>query len=131
MDTSLKRRQLLISIAIFSNQISSANVFSIKPSPQQLDTSSFPAIDNLAPINPAHMTLYDFSQVPNITVNRPNNNIGPSECVANDPIFGDSGSCSWSCGNCIRPSEDIVTCFQRNQWGLTFDDGRVFAFPNN
>ena len=118
-------RNLFFTIVTILEPILGANVFSIKPSPRQLDTSSFPALDQLAPINPAHMTSYDFSNLPNISVNTPYNNLGPANCSASDPRFGESGSCCWSCGNCVRPATDIVTCYQPNQWGLTFDDGEL------
>ena len=114
---------LILASSLLEQGCNAANVFNISPSASQLDTSSFPALDRLAPINPAHMSMYDFSKVPNITVNTPYNNTGPANCSASDPRFGDGGSCTWSCGNCVRPATDTVTCYQKNQWGLSFDDG--------
>lgn len=100
--------------------------YNVFPTPQNsnLDMSKFPAIDRLAPIDQSFMRLYDFSQVNrSIAVNTPLANTGPANCSASDPKFGQEGSCTWSCGTCFRPDQDIVTCPSNLQWGLSFDDG--------
>ncbi|KAL1920303.1 uncharacterized protein VTP21DRAFT_1449 [Calcarisporiella thermophila] len=58
------------------------------------------------------LKLVDFSKVPNIPLS------SQGQC----PATPDPNSCWWTCQKCTRP-DDIVTCPNKGQWGLTYDDG--------
>lgn len=93
--------------------------------------NSFPAIDAIPAPNAQFRSLYDFSTVIEVPVNRPFGLVGIPVCNASDPInHGPTGSCGWVCdvSHCERPS-DISQCPSKGQWGLSvlffnqFDDG--------
>lgn len=38
------------------------------------------------------------------------------------PQAGANGTCWWTCGGCVRPT-DISACPQKDVWGVSYDDG--------
>ncbi|KAI0281601.1 hypothetical protein BGY98DRAFT_913269 [Russula aff. rugulosa BPL654] len=52
----------------------------------------------------------------------------PGGCPANPAAATDTTRCWWTCGGCTR-SEDVTTCPQKYQWGLTYDDGPAYYTP--
>lgn len=38
------------------------------------------------------------------------------------PNAGANGTCWWTCGGCVRPT-DISSCPQKDTWGVSYDDG--------
>jgi peptidoglycan/xylan/chitin deacetylase (PgdA/CDA1 family) len=74
----------------------------------------FPAGNGVVAPNPDFNALYDLSLVPNIPIQAAHAVVGPVPCVPGT-------ACSFGCG-CTRP-EDIVTCPNNQEWGLTYDDG--------
>ena len=93
------------------------------PFPKNHDFSLYPASDAPPAPLPNFFTDYDFSKVPQIPSNTPDNSTSPTKC---NPALDMSvnGTCNWSCNQCTRPT-DYVQCPDQNQWGLTFDDGPV------
>ncbi|KAF9165112.1 chitin deacetylase [Actinomortierella ambigua] len=69
----------------------------------------------------------DWSKVPKISVapSMPDEPHFPN-CPPDDEV--DPKSCWWSCDSCVA-RDDIVTCPQTNDWGLTYDDGPTEDTP--
>ncbi|KAL1923123.1 uncharacterized protein VTP21DRAFT_9499 [Calcarisporiella thermophila] len=80
-------------------------------------TANYPPPDQVPPVNSPEvqqwLKLVDFSKVPNL----PRSNKGECATSTIDP-----NACWWTCQKCTRP-EDVETCPQKMQWGLTYDDG--------
>ncbi|KAI1318395.1 chitin deacetylase [Mortierella claussenii] len=67
----------------------------------------------------------DWSKVPNIPVAQGLPDV-PHFPQCPGPEQLDRTACWWSCAGCVAP-DDVVTCPDRNSWGLTYDDGPSVA----
>ncbi|GJJ13588.1 hypothetical protein Clacol_007844 [Clathrus columnatus] len=86
-----------------------------------LDRSKYPSPTQNAPTDHPLMSEWlkelEGHQIPDIPPNTNN-----SECALNPEAARDASRCWWTCGGCTNPT-DIVTCNDKDTWGLTFDDG--------
>ncbi|KAF8524894.1 carbohydrate esterase family 4 protein, partial [Hysterangium stoloniferum] len=86
-----------------------------------IDKSKYPAPTALAPINSPEvedwMGELDGIQIPDIPLT-----INEATCAGNTAAAADTSRCWWTCGGCTRDT-DIVTCPNKGDWGVTFDDG--------
>ncbi|KAG0240995.1 chitin deacetylase [Actinomortierella wolfii] len=91
----------------------------------RMNANIYPPKDRIPDINSPQVKLWlkevDWSKVPDIPVapTRPNAPHFPN-CPPNAQV--NHTSCWWSCDGCVAP-DDIVTCPQGTDWGLTYDDG--------
>lgn len=86
-----------------------------------LDRSKYPSPTELAPTDHPLMAEWlkelEGVQIPDIP---PTTN--ESVCSLNPEAASDTSRCWWTCGGCTNPV-DIVTCPDKETWGVTFDDG--------
>ncbi|KAI8598524.1 hypothetical protein EDD21DRAFT_309259 [Dissophora ornata] len=75
--------------------------------------------DTNTPEVKAWVKLVDWSKVPKLPVRKVESPGDAPTCPGHDVPKSD---CWWTCTGCFVP-DDIVDCPQKNQWGLTFDDG--------
>ncbi len=76
----------------------------------------------MAPRNPAFTAMYNLAGIPNEPGTRPLNSGSPPSCPS---IY----SCSWTCNErCLGP-DDIASCLNYNDLGLTYDDGPTSFTP--
>ncbi|KAG0270447.1 chitin deacetylase [Actinomortierella ambigua] len=91
------------------------------------DKNKFPAGDAIPPVNSTEMKAWlaeiDFSDVPAIArnpVKSEKENRAPADCAKLPALKPDA--CLWTCQTCLGENE-VETCPDPNDWGLTFDDG--------
>ena len=91
--------------------------------------SNYPALDKPPPTDSPQVQqwIQEVSQsgitIPNITATV------AGGCPANPEAAADTSRCWWTCGGCTREI-DVTNCPQKNQWGLTYDDGPAPYTPN-
>ncbi|KAI8906463.1 family 4 carbohydrate esterase [Gorgonomyces haynaldii] len=98
-----------------------AAIYLPAPNPQNWDFS----LDQPPVPLPSFLKKYDFTQIPNIPRNEPQNNAGPAAC---NPAIDQTlaGTCSFSCNGCIRTTE-LYLCPSTAHWGISYDDGPTDA----
>ncbi|KAK3828820.1 MAG: hypothetical protein J3Q66DRAFT_383459 [Benniella sp.] len=67
----------------------------------------------------AWVKLVDWSKVPKLPIRKVKNIGDAPECPGHEVPAGD---CWWTCTGCFA-EDDVVDCPNKNEWGLTFDDG--------
>ncbi|KAF9189211.1 chitin deacetylase [Haplosporangium sp. Z 11] len=116
---------LIISIAASANLVEAkSNANSHEPDISHPEgTSPWPNYgerpDTNTPEVKAWVKSIDWSKVPNLPVRKTESMGDPPECAKNDQSDSD---CWWTCTGCHAP-DDVVECPNKNDWGLTFDDG--------
>lgn len=79
----------------------------------QQKLTGYPPVDKPPPANKDFTALVDLTKAPKAPVRK-----APSQpCDAADDPF-----CYWSCTLCLR-ADDIKTCPNAKDWGITYDDG--------
>ena len=85
--------------------------------------TDYPALDIVAPTDsPQLQTWMDAMHAANIPSD-PQTQDG--SCLSDPelvPNAGPNGTCWWTCGGCVRPS-DVTICPTKNVWGVSYDDG--------
>ncbi|KAF9959708.1 chitin deacetylase [Mortierella alpina] len=120
---------------------------------KQLNAANYPAKDRIPDVNSPQVKAWvaelDWSKVPNIPVAQSLPDVPHfPKCPSDDDDQEDqedqegqdqeddqnqftnsslssltpSASCWWTCSGCVA-AEDLVTCPQKDSWGLTYDDG--------
>ncbi|KAK3823493.1 MAG: hypothetical protein J3Q66DRAFT_279029 [Benniella sp.] len=94
-----------------------------------MNTSIYPPKNRIPDVNSPQVQAWvaeiDWSQVPNIPVAEGLPDVPHfPKCPPDEPL--DRSTCWWSCAGCVAP-EDVVTCPDKNSWGLTYDDGPSLA----
>ncbi|GHJ88385.1 hypothetical protein NliqN6_4787 [Naganishia liquefaciens] len=81
--------------------------------------AGFPPLDQVPPVNSTEvqgwLAALDLSDVPNYSTTT-------GACYDSPEAVADKDRCWWTCGGCTR-STDIVTCPDKYDWGLSYDDG--------
>jgi peptidoglycan/xylan/chitin deacetylase (PgdA/CDA1 family) len=81
--------------------------------------AGYPALDQVPPVNSTEvqgwLAQLDLSDVPNYSTTT-------GACYDSPEAVKDTARCWWTCGGCTR-STDIVTCPNKFDWGLSYDDG--------
>lgn len=91
----------------------------------RMNAAFYPTKDQIPDVNSPQVKAWvdqiDWSKVPNIPVapGTPEVKNFP-QCPPDSEV--DPASCWWSCSGCVAP-EDVITCPDRDTWGLTYDDG--------
>ncbi|KAF9185395.1 chitin deacetylase [Haplosporangium sp. Z 767] len=91
----------------------------------RMNAAFYPTKDQIPDVNSPQVKAWvdqiDWSKVPNIPVapSTPEVKNFP-QCPPDSEV--DPASCWWSCSGCVAP-EDVITCPDRDTWGLTYDDG--------
>ncbi|TFK57556.1 glycoside hydrolase/deacetylase [Heliocybe sulcata] len=92
------------------------------PNPSSLVISSYPPLDKTPPTDSPEVQQW-IQEVANSGVSIPNfSSTVAGGCPANAAAVADTSRCWWTCGGCTRDT-DIVSCPDKNTWGLTYDDG--------
>lgn len=91
-------------------------LFSLLIASSLADLEGWPELDVGPPTSDEFNKLVDFSKVPNAPVTI----LDASGDVKNCDTEG--GFCNWSCTLCTKPT-DVLSCPNKRDWGLTFDDG--------
>ncbi|KAF9365175.1 chitin deacetylase [Mortierella sp. NVP85] len=95
----------------------------------RMNTSIYPPKNRIPDVNSPQVQAWvaeiDWSKVPNIPVAEGLPDVPHfPKCPPDDQL--DRSACWWSCAGCVAP-EDVVTCPDKNSWGLTYDDGPRLA----
>ncbi|KAI5449893.1 chitin deacetylase [Naganishia albida] len=81
--------------------------------------AGYPPLDQVPPVNSTEvqgwLAQLDLSDVPNYSTTT-------GACYDSPEAVKDTARCWWTCGGCTR-STDIVTCPNKFDWGLSYDDG--------
>ncbi|GJJ74792.1 peptidoglycan-N-acetylglucosamine deacetylase [Entomortierella parvispora] len=95
----------------------------------RMRASLYPTKDTQPDVNSPQVKAWvaeiDWSKVPNIPVAPGLPDVPHFPKCPPDNLV-DRSSCWWSCSGCVAPS-DVVTCPDKNAWGLTYDDGPSLA----
>ncbi|KAF9998590.1 chitin deacetylase [Modicella reniformis] len=108
---------------------SSFSYSNLRQSHSRVNTVIYPPKDQIPDVNSPQVKAWvaeiDWSKVPNIPV-APGLQEIPHfpQCPPDDQL--DLSTCWWSCAGCVAES-DVVTCPNKNTWGLTYDDGPSLA----
>ncbi|KAG0259717.1 chitin deacetylase [Mortierella polycephala] len=100
-------------------------LYNLPKSKNRMNVALYPTKDQIPDVNSPQVKAWvdqiDWSKVPNIPVapGTPEVKHFP-KCPPDSEV--DPASCWWSCSGCVAP-EDVVTCPDRDTWGLTYDDG--------
>lgn len=85
-------------------------------------TGTYPAIDLIPDVSDPQVKLWvskiDLTQVPKI----PQSTMIQTQGVCPAAATLDPNYCWWSCQKCTRPT-DVLTCPEKNTWGVSYDDG--------
>jgi len=88
-----------------------------------INPADYPALDVTPPTNGSHLTAWmnavKAASIPNWPQTKDGSCASDPELI---PNAGLNGSCWWTCGGCLRPT-DVSTCPQQDTWGVTYDDG--------
>ncbi|KAG9292005.1 hypothetical protein G9A89_017904 [Geosiphon pyriformis] len=92
------------------------------PGSKQAQLTGWPPMDAPPPINQPWFRKIDMTQIPNIPVRK-----SISDCP---PKGASNPNCAWSCDHC-ESKDDVFFCPNKNDWGLTFDDGPASSETGN
>ncbi|KAG0268503.1 chitin deacetylase [Actinomortierella ambigua] len=110
---------------MLQNLVLSLGILAVAPmiSFAALNASEFPVAGAIPPVTSPQVKQWlaelDLTGAP--TIQR--NSGDPPEC----PSTNDPKVCYWTCDDCA--ADDVLDCPNKNDWGLTFDDGPTVATP--
>lgn len=88
-----------------------------------IDPTEWPTLDKVPPLNSTQVQQWiseiDWSSIPDIPVNQLGGCANASNANATTNAAANGW---WTCGGHTR-SSDVVSCPQKNTWGLSYDDG--------
>lgn len=86
---------------------------------------TFPALDTIPPTNSPQVLAW-IQEVANSGVTIPTLSATTATpdnpCTVNAALAADTSRCWWTCGGCTRQT-DIVSCPDKDTWGVSYDDG--------
>ncbi|KAI8357647.1 hypothetical protein B0O80DRAFT_424644 [Mortierella sp. GBAus27b] len=94
-----------------------------------MNTAIYPTKDRIPDVNSPQVRAWvaeiDWSKVPDIPVAEGLPDVPHfPKCPPDDQL--NRSACWWTCAGCVSGS-DIITCPDKNSWGLTYDDGPSLA----
>ena len=119
--TFFRKKNLFTTAAAIILCCSFSTVFTVEA---VLNKADFPPSSEVPPTNSPQVLKWlseiDLTGAPSIKTNSGD----PPNCPETVP----EGVCYWTCDDCA--SDDVVSCPDKNVWGLTFDDGPTPATPD-